>query len=121
MEKERRIRILSIIALVIAVLGLTIAFASLSTTLKINGGAKVDAATWDVKFEELSSASTTGSASEIESPTISEDGKKIENMKVHLTKPKDSVTYTVYVANNGSINAEVTSIKTPTLTEKQKK
>ena len=121
MEKERRIRILSIIALVIAVLGLTIAFASLSTTLKINGGAKVEAATWDVKFEELSSASTTGSASEIESPTISEDGKKIENMKVHLTKPKDSVTYTVYVANNGSINAEITSIKTPTLTEQQKK
>ena len=39
MEKERKIKILSIIALIIAVLGLTVAFAALSETLTINGTA----------------------------------------------------------------------------------
>ena len=37
MEKERKIKVLSIVALIVAVLGLTVAFAALSQTLTING------------------------------------------------------------------------------------
>ena len=48
MEKERRVKALAIVVLVIAVLGLTIAFAALSQTLTINGSAKLDASKWGI-------------------------------------------------------------------------
>ena len=41
MEKTRQIKIISLCALLVAVLGLTVAFASLSQTLTINGSAAV--------------------------------------------------------------------------------
>ena len=44
MEKTRKIKIISLCALLVAVLGLTVAFASLSQTLTINGSAAVNAA-----------------------------------------------------------------------------
>ena len=47
MEKERRIKTLSLVALIVAVLGLTVAFAALSQTLTINGTASINSATWD--------------------------------------------------------------------------
>ena len=37
MEKERKIKALILVALVVAVIGLTVAFAALSQTLTING------------------------------------------------------------------------------------
>lgn len=43
MEKERKIKVLSLFAMIVAVLGLTVAFAAMSTTLKINGTATLDA------------------------------------------------------------------------------
>jgi len=99
MEKERKIKSLSLIALVVAVLGLTVAFASLSQTLTINGTAKVDSAKWDIHFENLSFGTVTGDATIITEPTIkdSSNGKKstvIGDYDVTLTSPGDSVTYT---------------------------
>ena len=42
MEKERKIKLLSLCVLIVAVLGLTIAFAALSQTLTINGSATAE-------------------------------------------------------------------------------
>lgn len=105
MEKERRIKVLSLAALIVAVLGLTVAFAALSQTLTINGSANVDAATWDVHIENLKVGTIDGDANVISEPTISSDGKSIENFKVSLTKPGDYVSYTFDFVNNGTIDA----------------
>ena len=51
MEKQRKIKIISVAALIVAVLGLTVAFAALSQTLTINGAANVNTATWDVHLQ----------------------------------------------------------------------
>ena len=51
MEKERKIKVLSVAALLVAVLGLTVAFAALSQTLTINGSATVNTASWDIHFK----------------------------------------------------------------------
>ena len=56
MEKQRKIKVMSVVALIVAVLGLTVAFAALSQTLTINGTANVDAASWDIHFETISSS-----------------------------------------------------------------
>lgn len=107
MEKERKIKTLSVIALVVAVLGLTVAFAALSTTLTINGTATLDAATWDIHFEnaETTTMTKTGGATVEHEPTL--EGTMIKDWNVVLTKPGDSVTYEFKVKNNGTIDAKI--------------
>ena len=130
MEKGRKTKAVAIVALIVAVLGLTVAFAALSTTLTINGTAQVNTATWDIHFEDLSSAVTTGDASELTPPTIgvgeeSKPNTHIGDFEIQLTKPGDSVAYTFDVKNNGTIDAtlgtltlgtpQCTSIAEPTV------
>lgn len=122
MEKERKIKALSLVALVVAVIGLTVAFAALSQTLTINGSANIDSATWDIHFANLSTSATTGGASVVTEPSIkaSIDGKAstvIGDYDVILTKPGDSITYTFDVTNAGTVNARLsvlTKASTPT-------
>ena len=48
MEKERGAKLIAVIALLVAVAGLTIGYAAYSSTLTINGTATVDPADWNV-------------------------------------------------------------------------
>ena len=121
MEKQRKIKVISIIALIVAVLGLTVAFAALSETLTINGTASLDAATWDVHFENISSPTITGEASEVSPPEITDNGITLSGININLTKPKDSVKYTVDVVNDGTINAEIVNIVKGQMTAEQEK
>ena len=102
-EKERRIKTLSLVALIVAVLGLTVAFASLSQMLTINGTATVDAASWDVHFENLTGPDITGSASTSGTPSINDT--TISGLNMSVTKPGDSVTYYFDIVNDGTIDA----------------
>ena len=116
MEKERKVRVLSIAALLVAVLGLTVAFAALSQTLTINGSAAVDTATWDIHFEKTSGKETeVKGAATFTEPTLS--GTTIENFSATLTKPGDSVTYYFDIVNNGTVDAVVLSYNFPTAME----
>lgn len=111
MEKERKIKVLSLVALVVAVLGLTVAFAALSQTLTINGTANVDAASWDIHFENLSDInihSTGNTVIENNPPTLYEN--TIENINVSISTPGDYLDYMVDVVNDGSIDAKVSSV-----------
>lgn len=136
MEKERKIKVLSIVALIVAVLGLTVAFAALSQTLTINGKSKVEKNNangtgdkWNIRFYGVSSdgnidesATTvkpviTGGSSY---PAVAEDatlsstsiliGNEENEAGVVLKKPNDKVVYTFYVKNNGSIDAEIDKV-----------
>lgn len=103
MEKERKIKIMTVISLIVAVLGLTVAFASLSQTLTINGTANVDTASWDIHFENLTGPDITGSASTSGTPSINDT--TISGLNMSITKPGDSVTYYFDIVNDGTINA----------------
>ena len=108
MEKTRKLKIISLCALLVAVLGLTVAFAALSQTLTINGSAAVDAASWDIHFEKTSGKETeVKGAATFTEPTLS--GTTIENFSATLTKPGDSVTYYFDIVNNGTVDAVVSS------------
>ena len=111
MEKERRIKVLSLAALIVAVLGLTVAFAALSQTLTINGNASVDAATWDIHFETPygSDATTEGAATINKTPTF--NGTSITDIDVSITKPGDLANWVFKIVNNGTINAKISSIE----------
>ena len=120
MEKQRRIKMLSLSAVIVAVLGLTVAFAALSTTLNIKGSAYLDAAKWGIKFQNLSEPSIVGEASDAKTAKIEKD-VSINDIKVTLSKPGDSVTYTVDLVNDGDINAKKENIEKTNLTEEQQK
>ena len=121
MEKGRRVKIISVFVMIVAVLGLTVVFAAMSKNLNINGIAGTDIASWDVHFANLSSVSLTNKAVETNTPNISSDGLSIENINVSLKEPKDKATYMVDIVNDGSINAEISRIKMPELTKEQEK
>ena len=108
MEKERKIKIISLCTLLVAVLGLTVAFAALSQTLTIKGSANMDAASWDIHFEKTSGKETeVEGAATFTEPTLS--GTAIENFSATLTKPGDSVTYYFDIVNKGTVDAVVSS------------
>lgn len=116
MEKQRSIKVLSVVALIVAVLGLTIAFAAASQALNITGtgtvsGNKTDESgkkTWDIHFEDVKIASTTGLA-EATLPTET-NSTVLVDYTVKLSGPGDSVTYTFDVVNNGKYDAKLTSL-----------
>ena len=64
MEKKRQNKILAIVAICIALLGMRFSYASMSTKLDIKGFASIISANWDVHFENLSHATLIGQAIE---------------------------------------------------------
>ena len=119
MEKQRGVKALSIVALVAAVLGLTVAFAALSRELTINGQATVDRANWDIHYaspegaENNKTASTTTGSATATNGTIA--ATSVSGLQVTLTKPGDSVTFTWDVVNDGDIDAEITNLVPATI------
>ncbi len=113
MEKERGFRVIAVIALMVAVVGLTIGYAAYSTTLKINGTANVDPAVWDVKFAYTNTTDTaltatkTGFAAVNAEATLTDT--QVSGFDVTLKAPGDSVTYNFLVANKGTLDAELST------------
>ena len=116
MEKDRKTKVLAVIAIIIAVVSLTIGFAAFSTSLSINGTGDVRASSWKVRFESLGSANLSGTAEETTAPTINTNDTTISDFDVSFTTPGDSVSYTFDIANKGTFDAEITSINIPTPT-----
>lgn len=131
MEKERKIKVLSIVALIIAVLGLTVAFAALSQTLTINGTSKVEKnddgqgnKRWEVRFYGVSSDGSIDESATTVKPVITGDATAVDATLsdttisiiktggdgVVLKKPGDKVVYSFYVKNNGSIDAKLGTV-----------
>lgn len=102
-------KMMSVIALVIAVVGLSIGFAALQTQLTVNGTAEVTGGSkWDVKFvtgslNKVETGSATGTA-----PTIA--ATSVTGFKATLLKPGDKVSYYFQVTNAGSFDAKIDSI-----------
>lgn len=108
MERNRKIKTLSLVALIVAVLGLGVAFAALSSKLTINGSAKAQGGSWNIHFAKTLDmpTQTTGNASFTE-PTLYDTS--ILGFKATVTKPGDSVTYYFDIVNSGTVDALVDS------------
>jgi hypothetical protein len=108
MERDRGFKIIALIALVVAIVGLSFGYAAWSTTLTISGSAKVNPATWDVHFAYKSGSSLTptivGNAS---STGATLTATAVSGFDITLKAPGDSVTYNWLVKNEGSIDAKL--------------
>ena len=111
MEKERRVKALSIVALLITIVGLTVAFAAMSRTLTINGTATMDTARWNIHFANITNnkvhAATVNSAQITGETTIT--------YGVTLTKPGDKAEIEFDVVNSGDIDAYIGGLEIFTL------
>lgn len=104
----------SIITVVSVLTIIGIVYAAFSQQLNVNGNATVTSSTWKVKFANLGEAEVTGAAKEITAPTIDTDDTKIGDYAVSLTLPGDSVSYTFDVVNEGTFDAQISSVTIPT-------
>ena len=86
------------------IVGLSVGYASISSTLTINGTSSINKTTWDVHFQNVSV--TKGSVSATTGPSISSDGLSID-YSVPLSLPGNFFEFTVEVINNGSISAKL--------------
>ena len=121
MPTQKSLKILSIIALVLAISAMSLGFAAFSTSLKLSSSAMVtpDDATFSVKFStnkdelvvddvvpsEISSGLTAsnGVIDNSEAPTL-------KNLSVEFTVPGQYVEYTFYARNEGEYIAYLNNV-----------
>ena len=118
MERDRKQKLIVIIALMVAIASMSLGFAAFSTTLNISSSATVspDSSNFNVIFSPGSdwhddmddlidwdlSGTATGSAT---ASTGSLYGREISKLKANFTKPGEVVIYTFYAHNIGEYDA----------------
>lgn len=127
MEKERGAKSIAIIALLVAVTGLTLGFAAFTRELNISSTANVVPENgMKVLFSSSNSEQIAGAVSgkvtkgyiegaannpSADPATIASDASTtISGLKAKFTKPGQTVTYTFYAHNDGAFDAYLTNI-----------
>lgn len=120
-KNDRKIKTLSIIALVLAVAGMTLGFAAFSTTLNISSSASVtpDSSTFAVKFSTNKDSLVVGAVTPSSKTTgiTTSDGvidnstnPTIKNLSATFTNPGQYVEYIFYAWNEGEYTAYLNNI-----------
>lgn len=104
-NKQKNIKIMAFIALIVSVLSLAIAYTAMSKTAKINKNSTITDSRWNVHFDSLESK-TYGDAKIIKYPVLKYDKTYIGDFSISLTKPGDSVLFTYDVVNSGNLKAK---------------
>lgn len=100
-----------ITVITLCIMCITIAYSAGKTVLEIKGSAKVETASWDIHFENLSSSS--GGLATYTNPTLTLTS--LSNFDIKFDVTGDYVTFIFDVVNDGSIPAKLSSyvLKTP--------
>ena len=119
--ENRGSRAIAVVALCVAIVGITLGFAAFSNVLNIQPSANVapDASTFNVDFSSSDSALETNPVVPVKAPeelvassaSINNVGDPtISNLSVSFTEPGQSATYTFYTYNAGEYDAYLKSI-----------
>lgn len=101
-KKQRRIMFLLIL-----ILGITIGFALLSTTLLINGTAGIKKNTWDIHWDSTSVVVNPTSVGDTTPSVIGTNDNTVE-FETTLELPGEFYEFTVDAINEGTIDGEIT-------------
>ncbi len=112
MEKSKDLKVFGMLCLMVSIVAISFAYASLTHTLDIqladndNGsGAK-----WEIIFDNISDPKVSGNAKAEGSPYV-KSATTIANFETTFYTPGDSISYTFDVENKGTFNAMVSSIQ----------
>ena len=107
MRKYNRRKKNNMFLLVLLILGISIGFALLSTTLNINGIAGINKNTWDIHWDENSVEETEGGVVAKTAANVSDTEKKNVTFDIELELPGDFYEFTLDAKNYGTINGEI--------------
>ena len=111
-KNSRGLRTMAIVALLVAVAGISIAFAAFTQTLNIGGTGKIQTTDWDIHWSATDGGKVVsgsnplaakGSVSGVGSTTLTLSGIK-------LIAPGDKIEWVLTALNDGSIDAELENI-----------
>lgn len=129
MEKDRSSKVIAIVALLVAVVGLSVGFAAFSSTLTISSSANVtpNSDTFKVVFSsngttlttEAVNGDVTGTGASATAATINNDtNPTISGLAATFTEPGQKVVYTFYAHNSGEYDAFLKSVTYANVTGK---
>ncbi len=102
-----------IAALLILLVGVSIGYAMLSTTLLIKGDAVIKKATWDIHFDNVqidSGSVAINSANGEKKAEIKDSIRTLVEYNVVLNNPGDYYEFTVDVVNSGTMDAKISNV-----------
>ena len=100
-----------LIILAICLIGITVAYATLSQNLDISGVAKVGKTSWNIHFTKVLTPKAEGYA-EGGKATLNSDSTVLTVSEGILKVPGDTITYVFDVINEGDLDAEVETVLT---------
>lgn len=121
MERNRKYKILTIVALVITIAGLGIGFSAFSASLNISSSASVtpDSGSFYLGFypnttptsDDVLIAPTTSGGATGSSVTLSSGSTTISGLTANFTEPGQTITYNFYVGNESEYDAYLRGIE----------
>jgi hypothetical protein len=116
MRREKSLQNIVIVVLAVAILAMSVGFATYNQSLNINGTATFTASKWDVHFD----TSTYNETSTIKASS-KETGNTAITYNVTLPKPGSTYSFEVDIKNYGTIDASLKKITMSGLTADQAK
>ena len=114
-QKNKKFLVVAIVLMLL----ISIGYATISTTLRVNGSATIKSQSWSVYFTNI--VTTTGGVTPTTAPTASGTTTTTLTWAVSLNTPGQFYEFTVDVVNDGSIDAMIGSLSNSTLTTDQAK
>ena len=112
MERDRKFRALAIAAICVAVVGVSVAYAALQTTLSIEGSASVGTleSAWNIHWDNVKLVAKDSTINYTKTPVISAGNDEQITWSAVFTAPNTSLTFTADIENEGTLNAKLTNI-----------
>ena len=95
----------NLFVLVLIILGISVGYALLSTTLNINGVAGINKHTWDIHWDPTSVKESPGSVTATTPAYVSDSENKVITFGTELELPGDYYEFTMDARNYGDIDA----------------
>lgn len=113
MNKDRKPMYVSIFALVIAIVGVTVAYAALQTSLEIKFGSVTQSAyTWNIKLKNGNVAGNPTGSDKVICGNATVADSTVSVKSVNLSSAGDMCSYPLTVENNGEVDAILSAIST---------
>ena len=100
--------VFGVLTLIVSLVAITIAYASFSQRLNINGTGTLKSSKWSVHFDTSSYAETANS--NVHPSTTPVPSGTDLSYSVTLVEPGDKYEFTIYVINDGTFDADLTAI-----------
>ena len=120
MERDHSAKIIAIVSLCVAIVGLSIGFAAFSNNLTIKSNATVtpNASDFDVNFSTSNTSELDGTVSGVGTNSATAEDATIDNsasptitgLKANFTEPGQKVTYSFYAHNAGKYAAYLNNV-----------